>query len=311
VVLLPTSRGSHQLSKQPFRGWGGCCSPVAAPLPQLLPARHGYPGAALAFAPAVPPGCPGAGNLRTTVAAHQSPALVSSATQACRSAWGVACASGAGQCPRHRNRHRLAAAPPLQNGLPYRSHDVWAGRRRRHWSRCRRSAVLRSGRYRPAETAAAHRLRERRWMAHRLLRPPALSSSAVCSCWARAVASKWISSSTMQDETGGMGRNQGVVFQVSQNAVGTWHFTEEEEEEDEGRSENFGGKGGQARNHLICNQGKQLSHALVTLVTPGILRWLGKGASLPVATAENIAPCLHLHLSTLCFQPRNGCEHVL
>jgi hypothetical protein len=113
----------------------------------------------------------------------------------------------------------------------------------------------------------------------------------------------------MQDETGGMGRNQGVVFQVSQNAVGTWHFTEEEEEEDEGRSENFGGKGGQARNHLICNQGKQLSHALVTLVTPGILRWLGKGASLPVATAENIAPCLHL--STLCFQPRNGCEHVL
>ena len=66
----------------------------------------------------------------------------------------------------------------------------------------------------------------------------------------------------MQEGSDGMERNQGVVFQVSEDAVGTWHLQEDEAEEEEmGGSENFGGKGGQARNRLICNQGKQLSHA--------------------------------------------------
>ena len=54
-------------------------------------------------------------------------------------------------------------------------------------------------------------------------------------------------------------RMSGVPSELSEDAASTWHL--QEEEEAEGGSENFGGKVGQERNRLICNQGKQLSHA--------------------------------------------------
>jgi hypothetical protein len=45
----------------------------------------------------------------------------------------------------------------------------------------------------------------------------------------------------MREGSDGTGRNQGVVFRVSEDTVGTWRL-QGAEEEDEVGSKNFGGK---------------------------------------------------------------------
>jgi hypothetical protein len=46
----------------------------------------------------------------------------------------------------------------------------------------------------------------------------------------------------MREGSDGTGRNQGVVFRVSEDTVGTWRLQEGAEEEDEVGSKIFGGK---------------------------------------------------------------------